>query len=121
MGQLHWAPPLGWQEEAYWEGLVKLRAAGRIREVGLSNYGPKGVARAHRFLAKLETPLASNQVCGKHAANGVPVSVRRQGVVDRSWCVTQIDSDRSSFLALDVLPETPVYTVRPVVCLLFVL
>lgn len=62
IGQLHWAPPLGWQEEAYWEGLAKLRAAGRIREVGLSNYGPKGVARAHRFLANLETPLASNQV-----------------------------------------------------------
>eukprot|EP00904_Undaria_pinnatifida_P000788 jgi/Undpi1/1070/HiC_scaffold_10.g04533.m1 len=62
VGQLHWAPPLGWQEEPYWEGLAKLRAAGRIREVGLSNYGPKGVARAHRFLAKLDTPLASNQV-----------------------------------------------------------
>lgn len=62
VGQLHWAPPLGWQEEAYWEGLAQLRAAGRIREVGLSNYGPKGVQRAHRFMAGLDTPLASNQV-----------------------------------------------------------
>ncbi|CAM9880417.1 unnamed protein product [Scytosiphon promiscuus] len=62
VGQLHWAPPLGWQEEAYWTGLAELRAAGRIREVGLSNYGPKGVARAHSFLAGLDTPLASNQV-----------------------------------------------------------
>ncbi|CAM9913372.1 unnamed protein product [Ectocarpus fasciculatus] len=62
VGQLHWAPPLGWQEEAYWTGLAQLKAAGRISEVGLSNYGPKGVARAHRFLAGLDTPLASNQV-----------------------------------------------------------
>lgn len=62
VGQLHWAPPLGWQEQAYWEGLSQLRAAGRIREVGLSNYGPKGVLRAHTFLAGLGTPLASNQV-----------------------------------------------------------
>lgn len=62
VGQLHWAPPLGWQEQAYWKGLAELRAAGRVREVGLSNYGPKGVTRAHRFLAGLDTPLASNQV-----------------------------------------------------------
>lgn len=62
VGQLHWAPPLGWQEQAYWKGLAELRAAGRVREVGLSNYGPKGVSRAHRFLAGLDTPLASNQV-----------------------------------------------------------
>lgn len=62
VGQLHWAPPLGWQEEAYWTGLAELKAAGRIREVGLSNYGPKGVERAHRFLAGLDTQLASNQV-----------------------------------------------------------
>lgn len=59
---MHWAPPLGWQEEAYWTGLAQLKADGRIGEVGLSNYGPKGVARAHRFLAGLDTPLASNQV-----------------------------------------------------------
>lgn len=63
VGQLHWAPPLGWQEEAYWTGLAELKAAGRIREVGLSNYGPKGVTRAHRYLANLDTQLASNQVC----------------------------------------------------------
>lgn len=62
VGQLHWAPPLGWQEEAYWTGLAELKAAGRIREVGLSNYGPKGVTRAHRYLANLDTQLASNQV-----------------------------------------------------------
>lgn len=72
VGQLHWAPPLGWQEEPYWEGLAKLRAAGRIREVGLSNYGPKGVARAHRFLAKLDTPLASNQVRAHKARTAYP-------------------------------------------------
>ena len=62
VGQLHWAPPLAWQEQAYWRGLAELRAAGRVREVGLSNYGPKGVSRAHRFLTGLDTPLASNQV-----------------------------------------------------------
>lgn len=62
VGQLHWAPPLGWQEEAYWTGLAELKAAGRIREIGLSNYGPKGVTRAHRYLANLDTQLASNQV-----------------------------------------------------------
>jgi pyridoxine 4-dehydrogenase len=24
VGQLHWAPPLGWQEEEYWAGLAEL-------------------------------------------------------------------------------------------------
>ncbi|CAM9803916.1 unnamed protein product [Discosporangium mesarthrocarpum] len=64
VGQLHWAPPLGWQEKAYWQGLADLRAVGRIREVGLSNYGPKKLEQAQRFLGDRGVPLASNQVNG---------------------------------------------------------
>ncbi|CAM9342752.1 unnamed protein product [Choristocarpus tenellus] len=62
VGQLHWAPPFGWQEKAYWQGLTELRATGRVREVGLSNYGPEKLFQAHRFLADEGAPLASNQV-----------------------------------------------------------
>jgi pyridoxine 4-dehydrogenase len=62
IAQLHWPPPLGWQESAYFAGLASLKNAGTVREIGLSNYGPRGVRRAHVALAKQGVALASNQV-----------------------------------------------------------
>ena len=63
VGQLHWAPPLGWQEQAYWAGLAELYQRGEIKAIGLSNYGPRQLRRAHRALAETHgVPLASNQV-----------------------------------------------------------
>lgn len=61
VAQLHWAPPLGWQETAYWEALAELYTTKRARAVGLSNYGPKQLAKAHAGLKKFGAPLASNQ------------------------------------------------------------
>lgn len=63
VGQLHWSPPLGWQERAYWAGLAELYQRGEIRAIGLSNAGPRKLAEAHRVLTQeLGVPLASNQV-----------------------------------------------------------
>lgn len=62
IGQLHWAPPLGWQEAAYWEGLAELYRNGEIRAIGLSNYGPKKLRQAKRALQEAGADLASNQV-----------------------------------------------------------
>merc|ERR1712146_509698 len=51
MGQLHWAPPFQWQEKAYWDGLCLAQEEGLIKEIGLSNYGPKGIKRAAAYFA----------------------------------------------------------------------
>ncbi|CAM9853727.1 unnamed protein product [Chrysoparadoxa australica] len=62
VGQLHWRPPLGWQEEAYWDDLIRLKQEGKIKEIGLSNYGPVQLAKAHKYLKERGVQLASNQV-----------------------------------------------------------
>eukprot|EP00611_Tribonema_gayanum_P027636 TRINITY_DN6895_c0_g1_i3.p1 TRINITY_DN6895_c0_g1~~TRINITY_DN6895_c0_g1_i3.p1 ORF type:complete len:286 (-),score=107.54 TRINITY_DN6895_c0_g1_i3:133-990(-) len=62
VAQLHWPPSLGWQEAAYLRALAGLRAEGRVCEIGLSNYGPRGLRRVHAALAAAGAPLASNQV-----------------------------------------------------------
>jgi len=63
IGQLHWAPPLGWQEKAYWEGLAELKQEGNIKAIGLSNYGPKKLRQAaETFRREHGVSLASNQV-----------------------------------------------------------
>jgi len=63
IGQLHWAPPLGWQEKAYWAGLAELKQEGDIKAIGLSNYGPKKLREAAQtFKSEHGISLASNQV-----------------------------------------------------------
>jgi len=62
IGQLHWAPPLGWQEKAYWEGFAELYRNNEIRAIGLSNYGPKKLAQAQEFIRSQGAELSSNQV-----------------------------------------------------------
>jgi len=64
IGQLHWpvsnyAP---WQERALWDGLVEMYEKEVVKEVGVSNYGPKSMKRIQRYLSSRGTPLASNQV-----------------------------------------------------------
>lgn len=63
IGQLHWAPPLGWQEKAYWAGLAEMKQEGNIKAIGLSNYGPKKLRQAaETFRKEHGVSLASNQV-----------------------------------------------------------
>lgn len=49
-------------DEAYWDGLAECYHRGLARNVGVSNYGPTLVAKAHAALAKRGVPLASNQI-----------------------------------------------------------
>ena len=62
VAQLHWPPPLGWQEKGYLAGFAQLQRSGTAREIGLSNYGPKTLRAAHAELQKQGATLASNQV-----------------------------------------------------------
>eukprot|EP00639_Heterosigma_akashiwo_P033544 CAMPEP_0194719000 /NCGR_PEP_ID=MMETSP0296-20130528/10500_1 /TAXON_ID=39354 /ORGANISM="Heterosigma akashiwo, Strain CCMP2393" /LENGTH=316 /DNA_ID=CAMNT_0039620545 /DNA_START=5 /DNA_END=952 /DNA_ORIENTATION=- len=62
IGQLHWPPSLGWQEEAYLEAFAQLYKSGKISEIGLSNYGPKKLVQVQRSLAQRGVAAASNQV-----------------------------------------------------------
>ena len=63
IGQLHWstagyAPP---QERALWDGLARMHDAGLVRAVGVSNYGPRQLARIGAYLDKRGVPLATVQ------------------------------------------------------------
>lgn len=64
LAQLHWSTanyaPL--QERLMWDGLVAVYEAGLVEAVGVSNYGPKQLARIHRYLDKRGVPLAAVQV-----------------------------------------------------------
>jgi aryl-alcohol dehydrogenase-like predicted oxidoreductase len=48
--------------EAEMDAMADLVAAGKIRSVGVSNYNPQRMRRAHRQLEKRGLPLAANQV-----------------------------------------------------------
>lgn len=50
------------KEEEYWDGLAQCYKLGLAANVGVSNYGPELVTRAHAALAKRGVPLASNQI-----------------------------------------------------------
>ena len=50
------------REEAHWDGLAECYHAGLAKNVGVSNYGPTLLERAHEHLAKRGVPLASNQI-----------------------------------------------------------
>jgi len=49
-------------EEAHWDGLAECYHSGIAKNVGVSNYGPSLLMRAHAHLAKRGVPLASNQI-----------------------------------------------------------
>ncbi|EFN55619.1 hypothetical protein CHLNCDRAFT_23295 [Chlorella variabilis] len=64
LAQLHWSTakyaPL--QERLMWDGLVAIYEEGLVDAVGLSNYGPKQLARIGAYLDKRGVPLAAVQV-----------------------------------------------------------
>ena len=61
--QLHWPPsPSLWQEEEYLNGMVKLVDEGKCVQLGVSNYGPKGLMRVRNFVDGIGGRLYSNQV-----------------------------------------------------------
>ncbi|KAJ8440004.1 hypothetical protein Cgig2_022686 [Carnegiea gigantea] len=64
IGQLHWSTanyaPL--QERALWDGLIAMYEKGLVRAVGVSNYGPKQLAKIHNYLKNRGVPLRTAQV-----------------------------------------------------------
>jgi pyridoxine 4-dehydrogenase len=50
------------REEEHWDGLAECYHSGLAKNVGVSNYGPTLLKRAHEYLAKRGVPLASNQI-----------------------------------------------------------
>ena len=58
--QIHWPLPLG--TRAWLLDLAAAFQQGLIGGVGVSNYGPSQLRRAHRTLARYGVPLATNQV-----------------------------------------------------------
>lgn len=64
LAQLHWSTakyaPL--QERLMWDGLVAIYEEGLVDAVGVSNYGPKQLAKIGKYLEKRGVPLAAVQV-----------------------------------------------------------
>jgi aryl-alcohol dehydrogenase-like predicted oxidoreductase len=55
--------PIGFSSpEAEMDAMADLVEAGKVRSVGVSNFGPERMRRAHKALSKRGLPLASNQV-----------------------------------------------------------
>ena len=90
--QLHWsaanyAPP---QEAALWDGLLRCYDAGLCSAVGVSNFGPKQLAKISRFLEKNGVPLAVAQTqysllsCGSETEAAISAS-RDAGAVPLAY------------------------------------
>jgi aryl-alcohol dehydrogenase-like predicted oxidoreductase len=60
--QVHGMLPSVRTVETWMGEMVKLVQAGKVQHVGVSNFTPGQVERAHRFLAKHNIPLVSNQI-----------------------------------------------------------
>jgi len=64
LAQLHWSTAMyaPWQERPMWDGLGDMVEGGLADAVGVSNYGPRQLRRAHAHLAARGVPLATCQV-----------------------------------------------------------
>ena len=62
--QMHWSTAnyLPWQEWGLLDGLGDLYGQGKVKAVGLSNYGPKRLRQVHQRLSDRSIPIASLQV-----------------------------------------------------------
>jgi len=54
-----WSMP---KDEIYWQGMVECYKRGIIANVGVSNYGPTLLKRAHAYFQSRGVPLVSNQI-----------------------------------------------------------
>jgi pyridoxine 4-dehydrogenase len=90
--QLHWsaanyAPP---QEAALWDGLLRCYDSGLCSAVGVSNFGPRQLAKISRFLEKNGVPLAVAQTqysllsCGSETEAAISAS-RDAGAVPLAY------------------------------------
>jgi len=70
--QIHWP---GILNDAFWDGLADCYQQGLVKNVGVSNYGPQLLKRAHSALKVRGVPLTSNQIqysllCRQQETNG---------------------------------------------------
>lgn len=59
--QLHWPPSFQWQEREYLKAFCDIVDAGNSTQIGVSNYGPKGLIRVSRILKEYSQKSYSNQ------------------------------------------------------------
>lgn len=62
--QMHWSPAkyLPWQEKPLLDGLGDLYEKGLVKGIGLSNYGPKNLLKAHQQLQERGLKISTLQV-----------------------------------------------------------
>ena len=64
LAQMHWSTAnyAPWQEGPFLDGLMNLYEQGKVKGVGLSNFGPKRLRAAHRRFSQRGIPIATLQV-----------------------------------------------------------
>ncbi len=64
LAQMHWSTAnyAPWQERPFLDGLMDLYAAGKVRGVGLSNFGPRRLTLAHQRFQERGIPITTLQV-----------------------------------------------------------
>ena len=64
LAQMHWSPSnyAPWQEKPLLDGLADLCDRGLVKGIGLSNYGPKALRRAHKQLGDRGISILTLQV-----------------------------------------------------------
>lgn len=64
LAQIHWSPAnyFPWQEKPLLNGLGDLFEQGLVKAIGLSNYGPKNLKKAHKLLTERNIKIATLQI-----------------------------------------------------------
>ena len=111
----------GFINEPYWSGLADCYNQGLVKHIGVSNYGPDLLRRAHKYFADRGIQLESNQIqysllCRQQETNGAlqvgnkicytfAPSVCNISTMLNAVCATQkkIQRERSSMLCSVVL------------------
>ncbi|CAN8244433.1 unnamed protein product [Cochlearia groenlandica] len=123
IGQLHWSTanyaPL--QEIALWDGLVAMYEKGLVKAVGVSNYGPKQLAKIDDYLKTRGVPLCSAQVqfsllsmgkeqqdiktiCEERGIRLISYSPLGLGMLTGKYSSSKLPTGPRSFLFRQILP-----------------
>ena len=120
--QLHWPPTLQWQEKEYLTAFCKLVKDGTVTQIGVSNYGPKGLKRVNDIVKNQGCQIYSNQVqfsllsryplhngltvfCEEENIQLIGYSALALGLLGDKYTLDNLPSGPRSLLFKDFLPS----------------
>lgn len=111
MLQLHWPPTFGWQENAYLDSFAEAIEGGIATQVGLSNFGPKGLRvivekLRQRNLAPYTNQVQFSMLCRQPLQNGLVEACREWNIQPISYSPLALGLLTDTY-SLDNLPKGP--------------